>query len=248
MSHLLPEHKWIGCRLCYGQAESPIYLGNGNPKPWKVEGPNGAWGSRDPKVVVLGFSRGATQKTSLPYDEIPFRGMRPNLTKILQALRLLRSTDHVSNRINSTERDFHFGSFVRCSVAMWDARKLDYAKSGNGILQSFVKHPAAGAIAKNCTDRFLKLLPSRTRLIVLLGNEGEYMKGCFSLLKGAHRDIERINPVAYGNKLLTWVHTVHAKALGSLVPQWTEGRNTTMGRKLRPAQEAVTHSGVLGEI
>jgi hypothetical protein len=240
-----PKHGWIGCSRCLPETEQQLFLGSGSPAPWKIEKPNGSWGTNNPLIVILGFSRGSNQKPTLPYDEIAFAGMRPQLTKILQKLQLLGESDFVDNRINAHETIFHFGSLFRCSVSMWDKTRNDYSKSGGGILEKFVKAKENDLIAKNCINQHFGSIPKRTKLILMLGNSDKYIDRCCSLFRREHPDIRRINEVAYGNTDTTWVHTIHAKAQGSYLPEWLEGRETAIGRKLKPAIEAVQQSGVI---
>jgi hypothetical protein len=243
-----PSHGWIGCSRCMPESDQQLFLGSSNPPEWKIEKPNASWGAIRPLVVVLGFSRGTNQKTTLPFDEIAFAGMRPQLSKILQKLRLLEESDFVGNHINARETVFHFGSLFRCSVSMWDKEKKTYSKSGGGILEKFVKTKENQVVAKNCVNQHLGCIPDSTKLVVMLGNSGKYVDHCQALIAGEHPSIRRVNEVAYGNEETTWVHTIHAKALGDYLPQWLEGRDTAIGRKLRPAIEAVQSSGVLDHL
>jgi hypothetical protein len=240
-----PKHGWIGCSRCLPESAQQLFLGSGNPSPWRVEKPNGSWGTSNPLIVVLGFSRGSNQKSTLPYDEIAFAGMRSQLTKILQKLQLLDEWDFIGNRINAAETVFHFGSLFRCSVSMWDKNKNDYSKSGGGILEKFVKAKENDLIARNCINEYFGSIPKRTKLVVMLGNSDKYIERCHSLFCREHPEIKKINKVAYGDGNTTWVHTIHAKAQGDYLPQWLEGRGTSIGRKLKPAIEAVQQSGVI---
>jgi hypothetical protein len=243
--HLLPSHGWIGCDRCYKKPEQSRLIGAGSPPQWRIERPNGAWGSTDPLAVVLGFSRGARQSKPRPFDDIAFASMRGQLTKIMQALGLLTVSDHVDKRIRSLEEDFHFASLFRCSVSMWDKKKSDYAKSGNSILEKFLASAETRLVAETCSEQFLTALPDRTRLVMLLGNSPDYIDGCRSLVERLYPRVRTINEVAYTSGSVTWVHTIHAAAQGNYVPQWLAGADTAIGRKLKPAREAVQGSGVL---
>lgn len=242
---MLPKHDWINCARCFSLPDTSRFIGASKPPTWKIEQPNGSWGAREPLVVVLGFSRGILQSTRLPYDEIPFAKMRTQLTSILKVLGLLQPNDHVSNHIRTEEKDFHFGSLFRCSVSMWDKKKMDYSKSGNGILEKFLKSADTRTIAHNCTDMFLSKLPSRTKLVLLLGNADEYVNGCRKLMSRLYPEIEIVNAMSYRTPSVTFVHAIHAKAQGDYIPQWIRAADTTIGRKCRPAQEGVLMSGVL---
>jgi len=241
----LPKHGWIGCARCYVSGVSPRLIGTDSPPPWKIETPNGSWGSSDPLLIVLGFSRGTRQSQPVPFDEIAFRGMREQLTKILRALHLLGNDDHVSNHIVPSEKNFHFASLLRCSISMWDSKKEQYSKSGNSILERFLADHDTCQVAENCVQQFLCKLSTRTKLIMMLGNSSDYIEGCKRLFKTFHPGIKEFNSVSYTNGRITWIHTIHAAAQGSYVPQWLAGGNSSIGRKFRPAQDAVVHSGVL---
>jgi len=173
-----PKHGWIRCSRCLPEIEKQLFLGSGNPPPWKIEKPNGSWGTSNPLIIVLGFSRGSNQKSTLPYDEIVFAGMRTQLTKILQKLQLLDKSDFVGNRINAEETLFHFGSLFRCSVSMRDRKKSDYSKSGGGILEKFVKAKENDLIAENCINQHLGSIPERTKLVVMLNSCSKYQVTC----------------------------------------------------------------------
>jgi hypothetical protein len=163
----------------------------------------------------------------------------------MQALSLLDSEDHVGKHINANEKNFHFASLFRCSVSMYDPKKGDYSKSGGGILEKFLQAVETREIAHNCTENYVKNLPSRTRLVVLLGNSDKYVDGCKSLAERLYPNVRWLNRVAYTDGSVTWVHCIHAAAQGNHVPRWLSGGESAIGRKLRPAQEAVEQSGVI---
>jgi hypothetical protein len=195
--------------------------------------------------VVLGFSRGSRQSKPLPYDDRPFKGIRGPLTKIMQSLGLLGADDHVGKHIKADERDFHFASLFRCSVSMFDPKKNDYSKSGGGILVKFLRASETREVAHNCTDQFLTGLPSRTRVVLLLGNSDKHVHRCRSLMERLYPNVRPLNSVAYTDGSVTWVHCIHAAAQGRHVPEWLSGANSAIGRKLLPAREAVAQSGVI---
>lgn len=242
---LLPIHGLIGCTQCYNNSEQHRLIGAGSRPQWKIEQPNGAWGSTNPIVVVLGFSRGARQSKPLPHDDVAFAGMRSNLTKIMQTLGLVNAKDHVDNRIRVGEKDFHFASLFRCSVSRWDNRKAAYSKSGGGILEKFLESSETREVAHACTERFLGRLPNRTKLVLLLGNTKDYVAGCKNLFQRLYPSLRTVNEIAYSNGEITWVHCIHAAAQGAHIPQWLAGADTAVGRNLAPAKEAINAAGVL---
>ncbi|WP_130429955.1 hypothetical protein [Rivibacter subsaxonicus] len=188
-------------------------------------------------MLVLGFSKGVNQsKAGLAFDGIAFNGMRKQLAAILQSLRLLARP--IDDCIRVGEQRLGFGSLIRCSVAQWDPQKEKYSKSGNAILQKFAKGDLTAQVAKNCVERFLRDLPDRTKLVVLLGNEARYIEFCREQVGRARGEARAVNAVSYDSMGVRFVHVIHAKAQGALVPDWLAGRNSQQ-EKRRLAVEAV---------
>lgn len=218
-----PAHGYIGCRACYPDSENSHEFYNSDGSKWKIEQPNATWGSQSPQVIVLGFSKGGNQsKPGTEFNEIAFKGMRTQLAKILKALDLLRH-EELDSRIHPSEKSFAFGSLIRCSVSQWDESTLSYSKSGNSILQKFSKGNATGQVAEKCARNFLGDLPPSTKLVLMLGNEDKYIGFCFDLVRKVRGSAEWINPTAYDSAGVRFVHVIHAKAQGRLIPEWLRG-------------------------
>jgi hypothetical protein len=87
--NLLPHGK-IYCHDCFKGSRSQI-----KPHPkWLLRNDPGAWGSQQPAILILGFSKGATQTDIYQhgsFDDIAFGGVqtRCNLTNILHSVNLL---------------------------------------------------------------------------------------------------------------------------------------------------------------
>ena len=220
LNNTLPPHGFIGCRSCYPTADDSHKFRNSDGTKWKIEQPNATWGSQTPEVVVLGFSRGGNQsKPGLAFDEIAFKGMRTQLGRILEALSLVKSIA-LDSRIRAGESHLSFGSLVRCSVSQWDEKTENYSKSGNSILQKFAKGDATRSIATQCVRNFLADLPTDTKLVVMLGNEEKYIKFCYELVSHVRGEAVWVNPMAYDSQGVRFVHVIHAKAQGRLIPDW----------------------------
>ena len=75
-----------------------------SPHPdWRIINDQGAWGSTSTEVLVLGFSKGATQAgiyQSGKFEDIAFAGMRPRLSQVLQAMKLLPLNETADQRIS----------------------------------------------------------------------------------------------------------------------------------------------------
>lgn len=231
LNNFLPTHGFIGCRSCYSGQGNSHEFSNADGSKWKIEQPNAAWGSANPKVLVLGFSRGGNQsKPGISFDEIAFKGMRTQLAKILSSLRLLRG-EAIDERIRASERDFAFGSLIRCSVSQWEDSTASYSKSGNSILQRFAKGDATKLVAEQCGKNYLANLPEATRLVVLLGNEEKYINFCRELIDRVRGDAKWVTPMAYDSKGVRFVHVIHAKAQGRLIPDWLAGQGSQVSKK-----------------
>lgn len=239
----LPHHGRIECARCFpGGANwgSTTVEDDG----WILENNPLAWGARNPRYLVLGFSKGTRQCERIlatPHDEIPYAGFRPNLTAILRKLGLLGSEEHVEERIRGSEPDFAFGSLIRCSVAHVDPATGVASKSGD-IINGLARRNASNDWALNCMRQFMAELPSRLEVVVLLSNDNDYVEACFRRLRSLHPSMKRVNSVAYSDGRVTWVHTVHGSSLAqSHINVWLDGGNSAQGLKQRAAVEAISH-------
>jgi hypothetical protein len=232
VGRLLPCHGRIDCRRCFGSREvtwGETTLDRGG---WCIVNNPMAFGSQTPKILVLGFSKGGNQNADIlrrPHDEVAFRGGRHNLSTILETLRL-KSPDHsIDEMIADRDGEFAFGSLIRCSVKKWSGEK--WLMSGKDIMGSCLRDGEMGEVITNCVSQFLGELPPSVRLVVMLGNETSYVDGCFSAIQLTLPNLHRLNAVSYADHTLTFVHSVHFKAQGAIVPNWSSG---VPGRASRP--------------
>jgi len=246
---LLPEHGRIACNRCFG--ESHVHWGQTTHEPdegWSIVNNPMSWGSRSPTILVLGFSKGGNQNDeilSTPHDEVAFRGGRINLSTILETLGLKAKYWSIDELISCRSGKFAFGSLVRCSVKKWDGNK--WLMSGKDIMSSCLRNQKMGAVIDHCVSQFVEELPASVQLVVMLGNDLKYVEGCCSAIRKVRPSLKAINAVAYGDEQVTFVHTVHFKAQGALVPNWATGApgrskkpETDQPRKRELAQEAVS--------
>ncbi|HLZ00756.1 MAG TPA: hypothetical protein VKR55_01245 [Bradyrhizobium sp.] len=248
---LLPPHGRIACNRCFGARDvewgrTTHELGD----HWSIANNPMSWGSRLPTILVLGFSKGGNQNDqilSTPHDEVAFKGGRTNLSTILETLGLKAKYWSIDELISCRNGKFAFGSLVRCSVKKRDGNK--WLMSGKDIMSSCLRDQNMGAVIDNCVSEFIEELPASVRLVVMLGNDLRYVEGCYSAIRKVRPNLEKINAVAYADEQVTFVHTVHFKAQGALVPNWatsTPGRSkrpeTDQPRKRELAQEAITRA------
>jgi len=242
--------------LCYSPSSVEFDRTRREQGSWRITANPLAWGSDEPEVIVLGFSKGPTQVGALArqaHDEIAFAGGRTQLGKILAHLGLApfgtneRLKAYVDTLISDRHGRFHFGSLVRCSVERYDSSGQQWKGTGGSMLDGFLADPFGESVTANCGRRFLSRLPARTKLVVMLG-----LGSNLNYVESARRLIERvrpglwsqINPVAYTDGTITVVHVEHFKSQGALLPQWLGERDHPRSRLGLMAKQAVAASGV----
>jgi hypothetical protein len=134
-ANLLPAHGRIPCTACFGGQATWGKSVATSDDGWTLDNNPCAWGSRNPKYLLLGFSKGVRQTVGIatrPHDSIPYDGFRPRLTEGLKMLGLLAPTDTVDAHIRADEPDWGFGSFVRCTLGGGGGRPSSGPRSGQG--------------------------------------------------------------------------------------------------------------------
>lgn len=238
-----PAHGPIACRRCFTVPDQVIDVG-----PWKAVNDPGAWGSADPEVLVLGFSKGFTQARAARagrFEDIPFKNMRPRLTEVLRTLGVLGPADEVDDRMVAGERRFAFGSLVRCSLSRLNPAKQAHECTGPIMPKAFVEREAA-PIVRRCAETYLRDLPTNLKLVLMLGTGDAYIEGCRRTIRALHgREFVDVNAVAYRTGPVTWVHVSHPSGLNGHHPAWMRGdASEKQGCKRMLAIEAVTGAGV----
>lgn len=203
---------------------------------WSLENNPCAWGAKDPRFLLLGFSKGDRQSKDIlakRHDAIPYAGFRDRLTSGLRMLTLLDQEDTLDNHIRAGEQDWAFGSLVRCSLAK-DGRKSGTVISSSAAARSYEEW------RDRCTDLYLSRLPPKLQVVIMLSNDASYVKSCRGRVAKLHPGTREINEVAYGDGRVTWVHIVHFGGQGfNHMRDWTDLADNTAGRKGRAARDAV---------
>lgn len=221
----LPDHGRIACDRCFNGRD--VTWGRTSFEPgdgWSIVNNPMAWGNRTPQTLVLGFSKGGNQNDEIlnrSHNDVAFRGGRANLSSILETLGLKEPHEQIDELISDQYGRFSFGSLVRCSVKKWDGEK--WLMSGKEIMSSCLRDKDMGAVIRNCIFQFLGVLPSSIRLVIMLGNDLKYVKGCYSAIRDVRPGLRMINAVAYRDEQVVFVHAVHFKAQGATVPDWATG-------------------------
>ena len=228
-----PAHGKIINNFRWGEI---IYDKNG----WKLTNNPIAWGSSNPKVIVLGFSKGDTQVDQIDKSDINdvlFKGMRNNLTKMLQILGLLEENEHLNEKISGEEKEFHFGSLIRFSVSKIDKDKGIFVNSGSDIIGEFTRNGEIREFLMKHFRDFFNDFPSRTKLFIMLGNDDRYINFCKDLMCKFHDDIKQINGVSYGNNKVTFVHVIHPSGLSGIhLKNWLTSKE---GKQAQKREEAI---------
>lgn len=235
----LPPHGRIACATCFGGCADWGRSITASEDGWTLENNPCAWGSRNPRFMVLGFSKGERQSKDIlakRHDDIPFAGFRDRVAGGLRRLGLLDERRDLDDLIRADEPDWAFGSLVRCSAA-------ENGRKSGRIIGASSRAASYLAWRDACTERFLSHLPDRLQVVVMLSNGDEYIESCRKRITSLHPDTRPINDVAYGDGRVTWVHVVHFGGPGrNHMNNWMAFADNTAGRKGRLALEAVTRA------
>lgn len=251
----LPAHGRVQCTRCF-QVGVPVFdESERSEQEWKITWNPLAWGDTRPTIVVLGFSKGPTQKGALrtaPHDAIAYKGSRPAVGKILARIGLLPRQESpkaygrvVDQLIANPQGQFHFSSFIRCTVERWDAKEAEWLGTGGGMLDKFMASSFGARVASTCAQSFLRDLPSETKLIVMfgLGTKRNYVEAAFGVFQQVRGGTwRRVNDVAYSDGKLTVVHVEHFASRGSLIPDWLGETGRPRGRLSVLAHEAASQA------
>lgn len=230
----LPAHGRIDCSACFNGQPVQFDSTRRTQGHWRITANPLAWGNPEAEVVILGFSKGPTQAGALdstPHDDIAFRRGRVAVGKILHHVGLLPLPDEadnayikqrVSELIACRSGRFHFGSLVKCTVEQYH-REKGWIGTGAGMLDKFVASDFGKEVVSCCTRKYLSLLPSKTRLVVMFGTGSglNYVEECFRLIQSVRPGKwSRVSKVAYTDGKVMFLHVEHFKSQGALIPQW----------------------------
>jgi hypothetical protein len=236
-----PGHGRIACRKCYsGQSDTEV-VGR-----WQMVNDPGAWGSSNPKVLILGFSKGFTQASAYKFgrfEDVPFKDMRHRLIEELRVLGIIGPAETVDEKMVAGEKHLAFGSLVRCSLSrMSDKGTLEC--TSQVMPKAFTEDISANL--RRCAETYLSKLPETLRLVLMLGTTDSYIEGCRNVVRSIHRaEFSDINPVSYRTGRVIWTHISHPSGLNGHHPKWMSGDITTKsGRKFHWAMDAIRQADI----
>lgn len=229
------DHGWQACRACHVTGQDMRVEGE-----WHLRANPGYWGSSSPRVLVLGFSKGATQiaaAASGGFDGVAFAGMRPRLQQVLDALGFDLEGQTIDQALSAEGRVLGAASLIRCGLSLMKDGKL--VTSGT-IMPKAARSPFTRQVMAACVSRHLNPVPASVQVVVLLGTTDAYIEGAKNLMRGQFSDYRDINDVAFSAQGRVWVFAAHPSPANGEFGKWL-ARNTssTSGRKRLLALQAL---------
>ena len=229
------DHGWQPCRVCQAPGQDVRVEGE-----WHLRANPGYWGSNSPRVLVLGFSKGANQiaaAESGAFDSVAFAGMRSRLQQVLEALEIDLEGQTIDQALSARGRALGAASLIRCGLSMMKDGKL--TTSGT-IMPKAANNPFTRGLMATCVSRHLHGLPSSVATVVLLGTTDAYITGVKALLRDQFPDYSDINDVAFTAQARTWVFAAHPSPANGEFKNWLTGdRSSASGRKRISALQAL---------
>ena len=197
-------HGPLQCRLCFCGTKETLVLGD-----WRLRNNPGYYGSSDPEILILGFSKGANQNKVAEegdFDKIAFAGARHRLKTVLETLKLMPADRAIDALMTARERKFGVASLVRCSFGKM---KGGVCKTSGDVIPSAFSGTATLTIIRRCASTYLGKLPKRVKLVVLLGTSNSYIAKTQSMFSEFYADYSPVNPVAFRAGGALWVYAAH---------------------------------------
>ncbi|MBB3277332.1 hypothetical protein [Pseudoxanthomonas sp. OG2] len=221
------QHGWQPCRACHQAGQEVRVEGD-----WHLRANPGYWGAQAPKVLVLGFSKGATQIAAAvggQFDAVAFAGMRPRLKAVLDGLGLDLNGQSIDEALSASGRVLGAASLIRCGLSVMEQGQL---KSSGTIMPKAAKAAFPLQAMKMCIGRHLKPLPESVETVVMLGTTDAYVKGVKGLMREQFPDYQDFNDVAFRAQGRTWVFASHPSGANGTFGEWVAGDGSTeSGRK-----------------
>lgn len=232
------KHGWQSCRACHQAGQDVRIEGD-----WHLRANPGYWGAQAPRVLVLGFSKGATQIAAAAggqFDAVAFAGMRPRLKAVLDGLGLDLDGQSIDEALTASGRVLGAASLIRCGLSVMESGQL---KSSGTIMPKAAKASFPLQAMKTCIGRHLSPLPASVETVVMLGTTDAYVKGVKGLMREQFADYQDVNDVAFRAQGRTWVFASHPSGANGTFGEWVAGDGSTeSGRKRLLALAALGHS------
>lgn len=234
------QHGWQPCRDCHQAGQHLSVEGD-----WHLRANPGYWGSQAPRVLVLGFSKGAAQIAAAGsgrFDSVAFAGMRPRLKAVLDGLGLELHGQTIDQALTASGRALGAASLIRCGLSVMEKGQL---KSSGTIMPKAAKASFPLQAMKTCIGRHLSPLPESVETVVLLGTTDAYVKGVKGIMRAQFPDYQDVNEVAFRAQGRTWVFAAHPSGANGTFGDWVAGDGLTApSRKRRQALAALRQFSV----
>lgn len=234
----LYTHGPTQCRKCLPETALTAAMGD-----WRLQNNPGYYGSSNPEILILGFSKGANQVKVADcgdFDRVAFANARHRLQQVLEVLGIMPTDRSIDDIMTAREPQFGTASLVRCSLAKLKAGT--YRTSGDVIPSAFATK-ATALVIRTCAETHLQTLPSATRLVLLLGTADAYITKTQALLRSIHSDFRQVNQVAFEAAGALWLYAAHPSPGNGHFSDWiSAGAENPSGRKRLLAAAAIARS------
>ena len=224
-------HGRIFCKACFPAEEEKLSIGD-----WRLLNNPGYYGSSNPEILVLGFSKGTSQITASEkgdFDKIAFANMRHRLKQVLETLKIMPADRDIDALMTAKEKKFGLTSLVRCSLCKMKGENC--ITSGTIVSAAFTNN-ATLKIIEQCVIKFLSTLPTRTKLVVLLGISDSYLSKTKKIFRKVFKDFFELNSVAFRAGEALWVYGAHPSPMNGHFKAWVAGPiNNRSGSKREDA-------------
>lgn len=229
------DHGWQACRACHAPGQD-LHIEN----EWHLRANPGYWGSSSPKILVLGFSKGANQiaaAASGDFDGVAFVKMRLRLQQVLDTLGIDLEGQTIDQALSAEGRVLGAASLIRCGLSLMKDGKL--VTSGT-IMPMAARSPFTRHVMATCVSHHLYPLPVSVQTVVLLGTTDAYVKSVKDLMRGRFSDYRDINHVVFSAQGRLWVFAAHPSPANGEFGNWLSGdASTASGRKRLLALQAL---------
>lgn len=216
---MFQKHGEQDCRLCFGECRDQVL----NVDGWRLVNDPGYWGAADPKVLVLGQSKGNTQIQTLhrsSFDKVAFAGIRDRLAAILDSVGVpVRISGKFDETFTEREKDLGFASLLRCSLS------CPSGKTSGSPVTAGMSDAIVDTWVGNCAKRWLSELNPRLRLVIFLGLTPAYVNGVMRHLRVLHpRSFKKTGQVTAEAAGVTWVFVQHPSRISeNHYQRWIDG-------------------------
>jgi len=215
------------CRACFDSENETLILGD-----WRLQNNPGYYGSTNPEIIVLGFSKGANQNKVAQlgnFDKVAFANARHRLQAVLQTLKIMPFDRNIDSLMTAQEKEFGVASLVRCSFCKM---KNGVCKTSGDVIPSAFSNVSTLKIIERCASTFLAKLPKTVKLVVLLGTSDSYIKKTNQIFSRLYSDFSSINDCAFHAGGALWIYAAHPSPGNGHFDSWVSaGIENSSGKK-----------------